>query len=131
MTAIEALQEQVWPFEVPGPRERSYHDARAVEFLEAAHAQGHKAYMFGAGNFGAQSDETGRGGIIFVRGRHRWEVALGTGEETTVSLLTGEFDAAARAVLDWLAGTSADEVKARLGSQIVTPQPQDFAASRT
>ncbi len=118
----EALQEQVWPFEVPPPDEQTYHDARAIEFLEAAHAQGFKAYLFGPGNFGAQSERLGRGGIIFVRGRGRWEVALGTNEETTVSVFTGEFDAAARAVLDWLAGLATEDITTRLGSQIVKPQ---------
>ena len=128
MTTIPALRERIWPFDVPPPEERTYHDARAIEFLEAARAQGYKAYMYGPGNFGAQSEQAGRGGVIFVRGRHRWEVALGTGEETTLSVLTGEFDAAARAVLDWLAGAQTEAIKVRLGSQIVESQTRAATA---
>ena len=108
---------------MPPPEERTYHDARAIEFLETAYAYGYKAYMYGPGNVGAQSEQTGRGGIIFVRGRQRWEVALGTLDETTVSVFTTEFDAAARAVLDWLGGHTPADIKARLRSQITTPSP--------
>ena len=84
--------------------------------------------MYGPGNFGAQSEQADRGGIIFVRGRHRWEVVLGTVEETTVSVLTGEFDAAARAVFDWISGAKAETIKGRLGSQIVAQQTRAATA---
>ena len=117
-----APDERIWPFDVPPVEDRTYHDARAIEFLDAAHGAGGTAYMFGPGNFGARSEQSGRGGIIMLRGRGRWEVVLGTTQETAVSLLTGEFDAAARAVLDWLAGESAEQVKTRLRSQIA-PEP--------
>jgi len=123
IAAQDSHDERVWPFDVPPVTEQTYHDVRAIEFLNAAHAAGSKASLFGPGHFGAQSEPIGRGGIIFVRGRQRWEVVLGTGEETTVSVLTSEFDAAARAVLDWLAGESPEDIKTRLGSQIVKPQP--------
>ncbi|MCA9112098.1 MAG: hypothetical protein KDA52_19245 [Planctomycetaceae bacterium] len=123
IAAHDSHDEQVWPFDVPPVTEQTYHDVRAIEFLNAAHAAGSKAYLFGAGNFGAQSEQVGRGGIIFVRGRQRWEVVLGTSEETTVSILTSEFDAAARAVLDWLAGESPEDIKHRLGSHLINPQP--------
>lgn len=121
--APSSNDERVWPFDVPPVDQRTYHDARSIEFLEAASAAGYTASMFGPGSFRAQSESAGRGGVIHVRGRQRWEVALGTAEETTVSVLTGEFDAAARAVLDWIAGASAEDITARLGSQIVAPQP--------
>lgn len=128
MTSIPALQEHIWPFDVPPPEKCTYHDERAIEFLEAAHELGYKAYMYGPGNLGAQSDQTGRGGIIFVRGRHRREVAIGTSEETAASIFTSEFDAAARAVLDWITGTKAEIIENRLGSQIVTPQTRAATA---
>jgi hypothetical protein len=113
--------EQIWPFEVPPPATRTYRDAQVVEFFESATKLGATAYTFGAGNFGARSPH-GRGGIIFARGRNRWEVVLGTADETVVSVLVDEFDTAGRAVVDWLKGDDSDDIITRFrGQSIIAP----------
>jgi len=115
---IAALEEQTWPFEPPPIESRTYLEARTVEFFEQAEKHGFQAYMFGTGNVGARDLSGKRGGIIHLRGRHRWEVALGTTSELNLSLMTTDFDGAARAVLDWLSGTDAETIRKRLASSL-------------
>jgi hypothetical protein len=106
-----------WPFDVVPPDRQTEQHRREIQLLETAYREGFRPYQFGTQNFGASAGE--RGGVILCR-RSRWEVILGSGEETAYSALFGDFGQAAEAILLWLRGgipgDVADRVPGRIGS---------------
>ena len=106
-----------WPFEVLPPEKRTEQHERELRFLETAHRGGFKAYMSGAGDFGATADE--RSSLIVVRGRNRWEVVFGTLDAKVASAFVDDFECAAEAVLDWLRGGEAADILSRVQSHLV------------
>ncbi len=113
-------ENRYWPFDVLPPAEQSEQHRWEIQFLETAYRRGYKPYTFGSENFGATCGE--RGGVIFIRGRKRWEAILGTAEETSLSAYLDEFSHAAEAVLLWLRGVEpADVVEHVRDHLVVTP----------
>jgi hypothetical protein len=101
-------QKRYWPFEVLPPEERTEQHEREIRLLEATHRRGYSPYSCVAGDLGATAE--GRGGLIVVRGRGRWEVILGTAEARIASAFVNDFDCAAQAVLEWLRGADAADI---------------------
>jgi hypothetical protein len=94
---------KVWPFAVLPPDEQTDQHKREVRFLVRAHEAGHRAYTFGAGDYGATARD-GRSGEIIRRGRNRWAVAVGGDGQEHPAAYFDDFDSAAEAVLRWLHG---------------------------
>jgi hypothetical protein len=101
-------ENRYWPFDVVPPEQQTEQHRREIQFLETAHGRGYKPYMFGSENFGASCGE--RGGVIFFRGRKRWEAILGTADETLLAADVDDFSQAAEAVFLWLRGVDAAAV---------------------
>lgn len=116
-----------WPFEVLPSDQQTEQHRREIHFLEAAADLGYRPYTFGASNFGATNQE--RDGILFVRGRRRWEVVLGGGERRMLSAYFDDFAAASEAILLWLRGLDAGVVVAHIQNQVVSVPgcPSGFA----
>lgn len=110
-------EDRYWPFDVLPPAQQTEQHRREIQFLETAYRQGYKPYRFGSENFGANCGE--RGGLIFIRGRKRWEAILGTAEETSLSAYLDEFSHAAEAVLLWLRGVDAADVVEHVRGHLV------------
>lgn len=93
-----------WPFPVLSENERTEQHCREIDYLERAYDRGFRPYAFGIGNYSATTNAGGRSGEIFVRGRNRWEVAVGAGGALAASAYVDDFATAAEAVLSWLGG---------------------------
>jgi len=101
----------VWPFPVLSEDERTEQQEKAIEFLEAAHEEGFRAFTFLAGSFRAETENGRRGEIIHRGGNRIWELILSTHDDEVASRKVGGFTQAAEAVLDWLRGKQILEVR--------------------
>ncbi len=106
-----------WPFDGLPP------ERREIQFLEAAHREGFKPYMFGSENFGANAES--RSGVILCRsgrGKH-WEVEFWRTDARILSAHVDDFEYAAEAVLRWLRGVTeeAEIIDYFRGHYVITP----------
>jgi hypothetical protein len=108
-----------WPFGVPPPLNRSLQEAFQVQFLQAAHEKGFRAFKFGINDYGARSNN--REGCILERGRTRWEIRLAEESNRVLAAYVDDFACAGLAVQHWLEGRSAKEIVGDLSGHLVTP----------
>jgi len=122
---MDPSRTRYWPFDVPFLKRRSEQSSREIHFLETAHKEGYKAYMFGLQNFGAEGGIRA-GEIVYrgCRGRH-WELFLTSAQKLIVSAHVIDFACAAEALLRWLRGGGPEEIvehlKSHLFSTTATP----------
>jgi hypothetical protein len=100
--------ERFWPFDVLPPDQRAPLHQHQIDFLETAHREGFRPYMFMTESFGASAGE--RWGLIILRTRRFWELCIGSPAEGRLSAFVAGFDANAEAVLRWLRGGALAEV---------------------
>src|SRR5688572_16892745 len=91
-----------WPFDVLPPDRRTTLHQQQIDFLDAAHREGFRPYMFGSENFGASIGD--RSGCIIRRTSRFWELTVGCPEAGRLTAYIGRFDVNAEAVLRWLRG---------------------------
>ena len=107
---------QFWPFPVVPPEQQTGRDKSVIHFLETAYNEGFKPHHLGGGDYGASSKD--REALILVRGKNKWEVRIGTAQETGLSAHLKDFECAATAALAWLRGadilTILEEVRPHL-----------------
>jgi hypothetical protein len=100
--------DRFWPFEVLPPEKRTPLHQKQIDFLEVAHRDGFRPYIFGSENFGASAGE--RSGSLIRRTRQFWELLVGSPVEGGLSAYVAGFDVNAEAVLRWLRGSALSEV---------------------
>ena len=98
----------IWPFDVlPTDKQTDQHRLE-ISFLQTAHEQGYISYTFGAGDYGAMTND-GKNGEIIRRGRNRWIVVLGIDGHTHQTSTHDTFSSASVVVLNWLKSKAGDD----------------------
>jgi hypothetical protein len=115
------MDDRYWPFPVlPSDQQTPLHKQQ-VAFLEAAYAEGFRPFWFGADNY--QATAADRGGIILLRTRRFWEVAVGTTDSTSLSAYVDSYAVAGEAVLRWLRGGRLADILEFIHPHLVRPFP--------
>ena len=111
---------EYWPFPVLLPEQRTEHHKRVIDFLDTAFREGFSPCVFNSSNYSATAP-SGRTGDILHRGANRyWEVILGDVGGAITSFFVDGFAVAGQALLQWLRGTEAENVKMQCNADIVS-----------
>ena len=115
---------QFWPFPVLPPEKRTNHHWKEFRFLEAAYLAGFQPCQFLDGEYQVHNEQD-RYGWIICRGGFRngaptrWEVWLDEPSSRCAACWVNDFEAAAEAVLRWLAGHTASDILAATKNNVI------------
>lgn len=115
---MQSSEVRWWPFNVGPLDQLDQQDTCEVGFLDAAYQCGYCPCEIATGSYRATA-ASGRTAEIVWRGRRRWEVALSSGANESVSAFVSDFDCAAQAILSWLGGAEAKDVAAKIQEKLV------------